>query len=38
MKKAFSHTKVAVKLRKSPYTEVWFLYIEVYPVIEFGRG
>lgn len=28
MKKAFSHTKVAVKLRKSPYAEAWFIYLE----------
>lgn len=36
MKKAFSHTKVAVKLRKSPYAEAWFIYLEAYPMIMKG--
>ena len=35
MKKAFSHTKVAVKLRKSPYAEAWFIYLEAYPVYDY---
>ena len=34
-KKAYSHTKVAVKLRKSPYAEAWFIYLEAYPVYDY---
>ena len=35
MKKAFSKTRVSVKLRKSPYTESWLLFIEEYPVYDY---
>lgn len=36
MKKAFDHTRVSVKLRKSASYEVWHLYLEAYPVYEQG--
>lgn len=34
MKKAYEHTRVSVKLRKSPNYEAWSLYLESYPVID----
>ena len=37
MKKALSHTRVTVKLRKSEYHNEWYLYIEAYPVFQSGR-
>ncbi len=35
MKKSFSNTRVSVKIRKSPYSESWFLFIEAYPVFDY---
>lgn len=32
MKKAMSHTRVSVKLRKNEFAEEWYLYLEAYPV------
>ena len=37
MKKALSHTRVTVKLRKSEYHDEWYLYIEAYPVFQSGK-
>lgn len=37
MKKKFSNTKVTVKLRKSEREELWYLYLESYPVFEEGK-
>ncbi len=34
MKKSFSNTRVSVKMRKSPYSESWFLFIEAFPVFD----
>ena len=34
MKKAMSHTKVSVKLRKSELRDEWYLYLEAYPVFK----
>lgn len=34
MRKALANTKVSVKLRKSSEREVWYLYIEAYPVFQ----
>lgn len=36
MKKAMSHTKVSVKLRKSELRDEWYLYLEAYPVFKAG--
>ena len=36
MKKAMSHTKVSVRLRKSELREEWYLYLEAYPVFKPG--
>ena len=36
MKKAFTNTKVTVKLRKSEYREEWYLILEAYPVFKLG--
>ena len=37
MKKAMSHTKVSVKLRKSELRDEWYLYLEAYPVFKPGK-
>lgn len=37
MKKAMSHTKVSVKLRKSELRDEWYLYLEAYPVFKPGN-
>lgn len=37
MKKAMSHTKVSVRLRKSELRDEWYLYLEAYPVFKAGR-
>lgn len=37
MKKAMTHTRVTVKLRKSECREEWFLYLEAYPVYTPGK-
>lgn len=37
MKKAMSHTKVSVKLRKSELRDEWYLYLEAYPVFKAGH-
>jgi len=37
MKKAMSHTKVSVRLRKSELRDEWYLYFEAYPVFKAGR-
>lgn len=34
MKKAYEHTRVSVKLRKSETLEQWSIYLEAYPVID----
>ena len=36
MKKAMSHTKVSVRLRKSELRDEWYLYLEAYPVFKAG--
>lgn len=37
MKKAMSHTKVTVRLRKSMLREEWYVYLEAYPVFKPGH-
>lgn len=37
MKKKFTNTKVTVKLRKSENEDLWYLYLESYPVFENGK-
>ena len=37
MKKAMSHTKVTVRLRKSMLRDEWYVYLEAYPVFKPGH-
>ncbi|MCQ2227646.1 MAG: site-specific integrase [Bacteroidales bacterium] len=38
MKKALTHTKATVRLRKSEYANEWYLFVESYPVFEKGSS
>lgn len=37
MKRKFSNTKVSVKMRKAENEEIWYLYLEAYPVYNEGN-
>ncbi len=37
MRKALTNTRVTVKLRKSEYEDMWYLYIEAYPIYKSGK-